>query len=160
LLTAEIETYGKVEDRLILIGPEVMLQPRAFTPMALVVHELVTNARKYGALSVQGGQITVTISSDEIGNVSVTWAETGGPPVTAPLRKGFGSTVLTQVIPFELNGSSSPRYLTLGYCLDIVLPAAVARCVEGPGVTSQPADESIAATAADIKTPSQQLLAG
>jgi two-component sensor histidine kinase len=151
LLTAEIETYGKVEDRLILIGPEVMLQPRAFTPMALVVHELVTNARKYGALSVPGGQITVTTSSDEIGNVSAKWAETGGPPVTAPLRKGFGSTVLTQVIPFELNGSSSPRYLTLGYCLDIVLPAAVARCVEGPAVASQPADESIAAAPADIK---------
>jgi light-regulated signal transduction histidine kinase (bacteriophytochrome) len=151
LLTAEIETYGKVEDRLILIGPEVMLQPRAFTPMALVVHELVTNARKYGALSVPGGQITVTTSSDEIGNVSAKWAETGGPPVTAPLRKGFGSTVLTQVIPFELNGSSSQRYLTLGYCLDIVLPAAVARCVEGLVVASQPADESTAAAPADIK---------
>ena len=48
--------------------------------MALVVHELVTNARKYGALSVPAGQITVTTSSDEIGNVSVTWAEAGGPP--------------------------------------------------------------------------------
>ena len=151
LLSAEVETYGKVEDRLILIGPEVMLQPRAFTPMALVVHELVTNARKYGALSVPGGKITVTTFSDEIGNVSVTWVETGGPPVTAPIRKGFGSTVLAQVIPFELNGSSSPRYLTLGYCLDIVLPAAVAQCVERPPTVPQQSEEAIGAAVADVK---------
>jgi light-regulated signal transduction histidine kinase (bacteriophytochrome)/CheY-like chemotaxis protein len=151
LLSAEIETYGKVEDRLILIGSEVMLQPRAFTPMALVVHELVTNARKYGALSVPGGQITVTTSSDEIGNVSVTWVETGGPAVTAPIRKGFGTTVLAQVIPFELNGTSTPRYHTLGYCFDIILPAAVAQCVERPADVQQPLDEGIAASPADIK---------
>jgi light-regulated signal transduction histidine kinase (bacteriophytochrome)/ActR/RegA family two-component response regulator len=151
LLSAEIETYGKVDDRLILIGPEVMLQPRAFTPMALVVHELVTNARKYGALSVPAGQITVTTSSDEIGNVSVTWAETGGPAVIAPIRKGFGSTVLAQVIPFELNGSSTPRYHRLGYCLDVVLPAAVAKCVERPEAALQPADKSIVAAPADVK---------
>ena len=151
LLSAEIETYGKVEDRLILIGPEVMLQPKAFTPMALVVHELVTNARKYGALSAPAGQITVTTSSDEIGNVSVTWVEIGGPAVSAPLRKGFGSTVLAQVIPFELNGSSTPRYLRLGYCFDIVLPAAAAQCLEGPAAAQQPLDEDIAAGPADVK---------
>ena len=151
LLSAEIETYGKVEDRLILIGPEVVLQPRAFTPMALVVHELVTNARKYGALSVPAGRITVTTSSDEVGNVSVTWAETGGPSVAAPVRKGFGSTVLAQVIPFELHGSSTPRYLTIGYCFDIALPAAVARCIERPSAAQSPAVESVGATPADVK---------
>jgi light-regulated signal transduction histidine kinase (bacteriophytochrome) len=151
LLSAEIETYGKVEDRLILIGPEVILQPRAFTPMALVVHELVTNARKYGALSVPEGQITVTTSSDEAGNVSVTWAETGGPPCATPTRKGFGSTVLAQVVPFELRGSSSPRYLAHGYCFDIVLPAAVARCMERLPAVSPPPAAGVDATPADVK---------
>lgn len=151
LLSAEIETYGKVEDRLIWIGPEVVLQPRAFTPMALVVHELVTNARKYGALSVPAGQITVTTSRDEIGNVSVTWAEAGGPTVTPPIRNGFGSTVLAQVIPFELNGSSTPHYHRLGYHLDVVLPAAVAHCGERPKAATQPSDKNIAATPTDVK---------
>jgi light-regulated signal transduction histidine kinase (bacteriophytochrome) len=160
LLSAEIETYGKVDDRLILIGPEVMLQPRAFTPMALVVHELVTNARKYGALSVPAGQITVTTSSDEIGNVSVTWGEAGGPAVIAPIRKGFGSTVLAQVIPFELNGSSTPRYHRLGYCLDVVLPAAVAKCVERPEAALQPADKSIRRRPRRRQTPFTQVFAG
>jgi hypothetical protein len=71
------------------------------------------------------------------------WAESGGPAVIAPIRKGFGSTVLGEVIPFELNGSSSPRYLPLGHCLDIVLPAAVAQCVEGPASVQPAPDESI-----------------
>jgi light-regulated signal transduction histidine kinase (bacteriophytochrome)/CheY-like chemotaxis protein len=129
LLRAEIETYGKFEGRVVLNGPDVLLQPRAFTPMTLVVHELVTNARKYGALSALGGQIFVTTSSDGVSNVSVAWRETGGPIVSAPVRRGFGSTILEQIIPFELNGSSTPRFLRDGYCLDMVLPAAVAYCV-------------------------------
>lgn len=129
LLRAEIETYGHFEGRVILEGPDVLLQPRAFTPMTLVIHELVTNARKYGALASLGGRITVTTSSDDISNVTVAWCETGGPVVSAPLRRGFGSTILEQIIPFELNGSSSPRFLPEGYRLDLVLPAAIAHCV-------------------------------
>jgi CheY-like chemotaxis protein len=100
--------------------------------VALVVHELVTNARKYGALSADRGKIEVTVSADEIGSVAVTWNESGGPPVVAPTRRGFGSTILEQVIPFELNGSSSSQYLPLGYRFDLVLPAAVAQCVGAP----------------------------
>ena len=129
LLRAEIETYGQFEGRVVLNGPDVLLQPRAFTPITLVVHELVTNARKYGALSALGGQITVTTSNDELSNVMVNWCESGGPAVSAPLRRGFGSTILEQIIPFELNGSSRPRFLLSGYCLDLVLPADVAHCV-------------------------------
>ena len=55
------------------------------------------------------------------------------------------------MIPFELNGSSTPRYHRLGYCLDVVLPAAVAKCVERPEAALQPADKSIVAAPADIK---------
>lgn len=127
LLFSEIETYGRIEDRLVLIGPDAMLQPKAFTPIALVIHELTTNARKYGALSSDAGKITFTTSQDDLGNVNINWQESGGPPVSVPIRRGFGSTILEQVIPFELNGSSLPRYLPRGYCLDIVVPAAVAQ---------------------------------
>ncbi|MDB5503610.1 MAG: two-component system sensor histidine kinase/response regulator [Tardiphaga sp.] len=150
LLSVEVETYGNIEDRLTLTGPEVILMPKAFTPMALVVHELVTNARKYGALSTTDGRITVTTSRDEAGNVSIAWCETGGPMVSAPQRKGFGSTVLGQVIPFELNGMSTPRYLPGGYCLDIILPAAAATCAEPEPQTSFPDEESNAPAPADI----------
>jgi light-regulated signal transduction histidine kinase (bacteriophytochrome) len=135
LLKVEIETYGEVEGRLTFIGPDVLLQPTAFTPVILVVHELVTNARKYGALSVAAGKISLTTSADEIGNVSIAWREIGGPRVTAPSRRGFGSILLEQAIPFELSGVSAPRYLADGFCLDITLPAAVARCLESSSRT-------------------------
>jgi light-regulated signal transduction histidine kinase (bacteriophytochrome) len=150
LLSVEIETYGNIEDRLTLIGPEVILQPKAFTPLALVVHELVTNARKYGALSTTDGQITVTTSSDEAGNVSIAWCETGGPMVSAPVRKGFGSTVLAQVIPFELNGISTPRFLPGGYCLDIILPSAVAHCAEAEPLVETYPENGNAIVPADV----------
>jgi light-regulated signal transduction histidine kinase (bacteriophytochrome)/CheY-like chemotaxis protein len=141
LLRAEIETYAKFEGRVVLSGPDVLLQPRAFTPMTLVVHELVTNARKYGALSTLDGQILVTTSSDEASNVLIGWRETGGPIVGAPTRKGFGSTILEQIIPFELNGSCSPRFAPDGYCLDLVLPAAVAHCIVTEGEKKQASSE-------------------
>ena len=63
LMRAEIGTFIQSESRVILVGPDVLLQPKAFTAVALVVHELVTNARKYGALSTAHGQIMVTIAS-------------------------------------------------------------------------------------------------
>ena len=151
LLIAEIETYGAIQDRLTLTGPEVILQPTAFTPMALVVHELVTNARKYGALSTPTGQISVVTAEDALGNVSIMWSETGGPIVTAPSRKGFGSTVLTQVIPFELKGTSSARYPASGYCLDMTIPTAYAKCIQTAQCLPLISGENIAVLPADIE---------
>ncbi len=141
LLKVEIETYAEVDGRLTLNGPDVLLQPTAFTPVTLVLHELVTNARKYGALSVSAGKISVTTSADEIGNVSIAWCETGGPRVHPPSRRGFGSVLLEQAIPFELSGVSTPQYLPEGFCLDITLPAVVAHCLED-ALNGGPADPS------------------
>jgi two-component sensor histidine kinase len=85
LLRTEIGAYTLARGRLEFVGPDVMLEPRAFSAMALVLHELVTNARKYGALTTPNGKITIETVVDEIDNVAVTWRETGGPPVTPPL---------------------------------------------------------------------------
>jgi light-regulated signal transduction histidine kinase (bacteriophytochrome)/CheY-like chemotaxis protein len=126
LLHAEAAAYGELGGRIVLVGPDVMLQPKAFSAMALVVHELTTNARKYGALKTAGGQVTVETGVDKTGNVTMAWRETGGPPVLPPTRRGFGSTILEQAVPFEVNGLSTPRYHPAGFCIDVVLPAAVA----------------------------------
>ncbi len=115
-----------LEERIQLTGPDVLLEPKAFSAMALVIHEVVTNARKYGALSNNSGEVFVTTSKDEVGDISIVWRESGGPPVKIPTRRGFGSTILEQVIPFEVNGACIPQYLPHGFTLDIVLPAAVA----------------------------------
>jgi light-regulated signal transduction histidine kinase (bacteriophytochrome)/CheY-like chemotaxis protein len=141
LLRFEIATYGQLESRLTLAGPDVLLQPNAFTAIALVVHELITNARKYGALSTAAGQVTVTTSRNEIHNIAVTWTESGGPAVTRPARRGFGSTLLEQLVPFEMNGVSKAKFLPQGFVLDLVLPAAVAETVMG-STASVPVSEA------------------
>jgi CheY-like chemotaxis protein len=94
-----------------------------------VLHELVTNARKYGALTMQTGRILVETSVTEVGNVVVVWTESGGPMVVQPTRRGFGTTILEQAIPFEVNGQSTPRFLPNGFVLEMVLPAPVANIV-------------------------------
>jgi len=126
LLHAEAAAYGELGGRLVLLGPDVVLQPKAFSAMALVVHELTTNARKYGALKTVDGQVTVDTGVDETGHVTMAWREMGGPSVLPPTRRGFGSTILEQAIPFEVNGRSTFRYLPAGFCIDVTLPAAVA----------------------------------
>jgi light-regulated signal transduction histidine kinase (bacteriophytochrome)/CheY-like chemotaxis protein len=140
LIRFEIATYSELESRLVLVGPDVLLPPKSFTAMALVVHELVTNARKYGALSAARGIVTVETSRDEVHNVLVSWKETGGPAVTQPTRRGFGSTLIEQLIPFEMNGMSKPQFLRAGFVLDVLLPAAMAETMQSATV-SAPAHE-------------------
>ena len=74
-----------------------MVTPSAAQHFALILHELATNASKYGALSVPHGRITIagTINGNDVENVfSFRWQESGGPPAAKPLRRGFGSSVL------------------------------------------------------------------
>ena len=88
-------------ERVTMAGPALVLNPQAAQSFALALHELATNATKYGALSVPGGRVDIVWSADEAngaGTFRILWREYGGPAVTAPARKGFGSTVLEQVM--------------------------------------------------------------
>jgi light-regulated signal transduction histidine kinase (bacteriophytochrome)/CheY-like chemotaxis protein len=126
LLRAELAAFAGATARVSLSGPDVILEPKSFSTMALIVHELVTNARKHGALRDAGGRVTITTSSDPVGVVTIGWLESGGPLVLPPTRRGFGSTIIEQAIPFELGGTSIPRYTPTGFSLEMVLPAASA----------------------------------
>ncbi len=90
-------------------GPNIMLSAAATQAVAMVLHELVTNAAKYGALSTPNGAVSVNWDkpSDERGvtNVTIIWRELGGPPVTAPARSSFGSSLIRDLIPHELGGT-------------------------------------------------------
>jgi light-regulated signal transduction histidine kinase (bacteriophytochrome)/CheY-like chemotaxis protein len=126
LLHAEVSVFADASKRMMLAGPDVMLQPKAFSAMALIIHELVANARKYGSLKNDTGTIDVATATDVLGNVTVAWRESGGPPVSPPQRRGFGTTILEQAIAFEVNGTSSLIYSPFGLCLDLMLPAEAA----------------------------------
>lgn len=86
-------------------GPDLTLTPRAANALSLALHELSANAVKYGALSVDQGRVEVRWRLDDGGGFELTWRESGGPTVSTPARRGFGSTLLDQVTPHELGGA-------------------------------------------------------
>ncbi|ODT86822.1 HWE histidine kinase domain-containing protein [Phenylobacterium sp. SCN 70-31] len=95
-------------------GPELFLTPRAANALSLALHELATNAVKFGALSVETGRVDLRWHTLRDGGFELTWTETGGPPVGPPARRGFGSTLLEQVTPRELNGAAEVEHRPAG----------------------------------------------
>lgn len=93
-------------DRFNVSGPSIQLMPRAVVSMSLALHELATNAAKYGALSVAGGRVSIewTLEGHEPSRLKVRWQEKGGPAVVAPSRRGFGSRLIENVLAAELEG--------------------------------------------------------
>jgi light-regulated signal transduction histidine kinase (bacteriophytochrome)/CheY-like chemotaxis protein len=123
LLETETGAYlGEKRRRVTFEGPNLLLQPTAFTSLALVFHELTTNAAKYGALS-DNGTVEVRWKLNEKGDLVVDWSEEGGPAVTAPTRRGFGSTIIEQSIPFDLGGSAEVAYRVTGLKAHFLVPA-------------------------------------
>jgi len=121
----EIETgayAGLQRDRVRIDGPNVLLHPAAFTTMALVFHELMTNAAKYGALS-DHGDVLIQWRVDDDGSLILDWIERGGPAVTAPTRRGFGSTIIERSIPYDLGGSAELNYRLAGLEASFCVPS-------------------------------------
>ncbi len=92
------------DGRLSAEGPSVDLEPKTAVALGLAMHELATNAVKYGALSGRGGKVAVRWSLDG-GVLRLTWTESGGPPVVPPARRGFGARMLEQGLAEELRGT-------------------------------------------------------
>jgi two-component sensor histidine kinase len=111
-------------------GPELFLTPRAANALSLALHELATNAMKYGALTTDAGRVEVRWSQRTGGGFELTWIESGGPSVPQPAHQGFGSTLLGQVTGRELNGETQVEYRPSG--LRARLRAGPAAVVERP----------------------------
>jgi CheY-like chemotaxis protein len=100
LVERELAPYDTA--RVELQGSEIILQPSAAQTLTLALHELATNAAKYGALSSSSGRVLVTWRS--IDSFELVWTETDGPRVTAPTRKGFGSRIVAASVEQQLGG--------------------------------------------------------
>ncbi len=147
LIEVEAGAYlGVRSDRVKLTGPNVLLTPGCFTVLALVIHEMLTNAAKYGALS-DNGTVAITWRIDGDGSLLIDWTESGGPSVVAPTRRGFGSTVIERSIPYDLGGHAEIYYRLAGieahFCIPSrhvvsVLPDAVERERTKPAVAATP----------------------
>lgn len=118
LLCGELDIYDdEAGERIKLDGPEVELSARQAVAVSMVVHELTTNAAKYGALSLPQGRVAVSWRvRGENGHkrLSLTWVEQDGPPVTPPTRKGFGSKMIQEALARELNADIRIEYLPEG----------------------------------------------
>ena len=123
LLDAELSPYRVASSLIELQGPNVVLDARAYSVMALVLHELATNAAKYGALSRAGGQLSVSWTLDAADACTLHWSESGGPTVTPPSRSGFGSVLIDRSIPFDLGGTSHVEYRAEGLQGTFRIPA-------------------------------------
>ncbi len=107
-----------------MLGPDVMLAPRAAQSLAMAVHELATNAAKYGALSVAGGRVMVDWSvADQTGRrLILHWREVGGPPAAPPGRRGFGSRLIERNVHHDLGGTVETAYEADGFTADFSIP--------------------------------------
>lgn len=103
VLEAELAPYADAaEATLDLEGPEVELAPNDALSFGLAIHELATNASKYGALSVEAGRLSVTWTALSEGLVEVVWQEAGGPPVPQDRPRGFGTELIEKIVAHEL----------------------------------------------------------
>lgn len=108
------------KDSIQVEGPEVALTPEQVQPLSMLLHELATNANKYGACSRGGGLVSVAWALDA-GTVALQWRETGGPPVAAPTHEGFGTSLKANVVR-QLKGSISRRWEPEGLIVDVTFP--------------------------------------
>lgn len=115
LLTVLLSPYSvDGSSRISIRGADAMVDDKGATPLALVIHELATNAAKYGALSTSEGHVTVDISENG-GQLELVWAENGGPPITSsPTRHGFGTDLAELSVSRQLGGEILKEWLPEG----------------------------------------------
>jgi PAS domain S-box-containing protein len=102
-------------------GPPVAIAPKAAVSLALTVHELTTNAVKYGALSAPAGRVSIRWSVAD-GRLLFTWRESGGPPVAAPAKRGFGTRMIERGLAAELDGTATIHFGEQGVVCSVDAP--------------------------------------
>jgi two-component sensor histidine kinase len=110
-------------ERIRMLGPKVPLSPRLAVVLSMIIHEMATNAAKYGALSTDSGTVTLDweiISDDGKAKLRLVWHEAGGPPVAAPVRRGFGSRLIERSARDQLGGEATVDFLPRGVVCTVV----------------------------------------
>ncbi len=104
-------------------GVAIELAPRTIMSLSLLLHELATNAAKYGAFSVPGGRVHIQWQIEqEGGQLRLKWLESGGPPVGVPSETGFGTQLIQSAMPYSLGGTVEQRFAAGGLETEIVIP--------------------------------------
>jgi two-component sensor histidine kinase/ligand-binding sensor protein len=139
LIAAEL---GSFAGRFSLTGPDVSLDAGVAQNLALVLHELTTNAIKYGSLSAATGTITINSSLGNQNHLILTWAEHGGSPVSAPQRKGFGSQLIEQAFSSASRSRAAVTYNSEGLVARLEIPLKFVHSSVGSVVPAECRGES------------------
>ena len=129
LIRSQLRHYEDLfETRIVLDGPDIIIRPEAAQNIGIALHELSTNAAKYGALSNHSGHVTVTWHFDDADagprRLKMVWREERGPTVAEPTRKGFGHIVMDRIAGQALNGKSGTAFAPEGVIWTLDVPAA------------------------------------
>ncbi|HRX84019.1 MAG TPA: PAS domain-containing protein [Phycisphaerae bacterium] len=142
ILLTELKARVASPEHLVLDGPGVLIKPRAALALHMAIHELATNASKYGALSVPHGRVRVSWSVEDAAGddqLALEWKELDGPPVSAPPAAGFGNQMVGDVIEYELDGSVERQYESDGLRCFIRFPlAGTGRIIDGTSAEIEP----------------------
>jgi two-component sensor histidine kinase len=126
LVRRELEPYA-TRNNTEIDGPDILLKPEAGQAMATVLHELVTNAAKYGALSTKYGRVSIWWDRHLKGHpqspLAFEWKEFGGPPVVALGKSSYGTSTIRDLIPYELGGTVDLVLAPEGVQCRLELPA-------------------------------------
>ncbi len=123
LAHSQLAHFGNLlGSRITFEGPPVGLKPAAAQAIGMALHELATNAAKYGALSTRDGSVHIAWSTN--GAFRMSWIEAGGPPVTAPDKRGFGYKVMVEMATHQLDATVRLEYPASGLIWELIAPAA------------------------------------
>ena len=123
VISAELAPYAQDGDRAVrLRGPHVELAPNDALSLGLAIHELATNASKYGALSVPGGEVAISWEKITEKLVRIDWQEQGGPPVPEQRRRGFGTDLIEKIVAHELRNPVDLRFGSDGVTCTLIVP--------------------------------------
>ena len=114
--------FGTDRPRILLDGPDAVIAPNDALSLGLLIHELVTNAAKYGALSTDTGQVSLSWAPTEAHQIRFDWREEGGPPPPAERKRGFGSDLIEKVISRELRSDIKLEFAPTGVRCTFMVP--------------------------------------
>lgn len=127
LLSRQLSAFGKIDKSVFLNGPEVLLRAEAVQHLGMALHELATNAVKYGGLSKPGGRLFIDweiLPGDEQEMLLLSWKERGGPLAEAPAKRGFGTTIIERHTAAAFRGKTELDYSADGFNWTLTAPLA------------------------------------
>ena len=123
VIEGAIEQHNTAAGRIQMQGDNIEVASASILPLSLLLNELCTNATKYGALSRDGGIVTLSWEMDERAQTLILrWVESGGPPVTPPTAKGFGTRLIESGIPRQFGGTGQLTFPATGARFELTVP--------------------------------------